>query len=214
MLEVLFASAAIVHLGFLYLTFRARPGVAVWLVRLLLCGLVFDNVMLALGTVAIEQDWYVAATVTRYTAHALLLPPLIVAGVLLARRAGAGFAKTGVALPLAIALAVIGMAYGVATESFNQEFVKEILFGHARLVSVDAAPPFATIITNLLLLGVSAAIWRASGWKWLFFGVLQIFLINGATATQDWSIVSGNLAEIIFAASWVATLLRFETRSD
>ena len=214
MLEVLFASAAIVHLGVLYLTFRARPGAAVWLVRLLLCGLVFDNLMLALGPVAIGQDWYVAATVTRYTAHALLLPPLIVAAVLLARRAGAGFAEAGAALPIAVAMAVIAMAYGVATESFNQEFVEEVLFGHVRLVSADAAPPFATILTNLVLLGISAAIWRASGWKWLFFGVLQIFLINAATATQDWSIISGNLAEIIFAASWVATLLHFEADAD
>ena len=214
MLELLFAIAAIVHLGLLSVTFRLEPGAAVWLVRLLLCGLIFDNLMLALGTVAVGQDWYAAATVTRYTAHALLLPPLIVAGVLLARRAGASFADNKVTFVLAVGAAAAGMVYGVATESYNQQFVEEVLFGHVRLVSAHAAPPLATILTNLILLGIAAAIWRASGWKWLFLGVLQIFVINAATATQNWSIISGNLAEIMFAASWVATLLRFEAKAD
>ena len=106
------------------------------------------------------------------------------------------------------------MAYGVATESFNQQFVEEVLYGHSRLVSVHGAPPLATIVTNLLLLGIAVPIWRRSGWKWLFLGVLQIFLINAATATQDWSIISGNIVEIVFAASWVATLFHFGKRDD
>ena len=214
MLELLFATAAVIHLGLLYATFRLQGDLAVWLVRLLLCGLIYDNVMLALGTFAIDDAWYVPATVARYTAHALVLPMLIVAGVYIARAAGAGFASKAYALPLAWILAVAGMVYGVATESFNQQFVEEVLYGHSRLVSVHGAPPLATIVTNLLLLGIAAAIWRSSGWKWLFLGCLQIFLINAATATQHWSIISGNLAEIVFAVSWVASLFHFGKRRD
>ena len=214
MLEVLFSIAAVIHLGLLYAAFRVQGDRATWLVRLLLCGLVFDNAMLAIGTAAIDEGWYHAVTALRYTTHALVLPLLIVAGVDIARAAGAAFALRQRALPIAIGLAVVAMAYGVATESFNQQFVEETLFGHSRLVSVHAAPPLATIVTNLILLGISAAIWRASGWKWLFLGALQIFLINALTATKDWSIVSGNLAEVLFAASWVATLFRFGKRVD
>ena len=128
--------------------------------------------------------------------------------------ASAAFASQSKALPVAMGLAVAGMVYGVATESFNQQFVEQVLFGHSRLVSVHALPPAATIVTNLILIGIAIAIWRASGWKWLFLGVLQIFLINALTATQDWSIISGNIAEIVFAASWVATLFRFGRRVD
>ena len=214
MLEVLFSLAAIAHLALLYISFRYPGAPEVWLVRLLLCGLILDNVLLALATIAINEDWYVAATIIRYTAHALLLPPLVVAGTLLARRAGVGMAAHALALPAAVLLALAGMAYGVAMESLNHEFVRETLYGHVRLVSVDAAPPLATILTNVVLLGISAAIWRASGWKWLFLGILQIFIINGATATQDWSIISGNLAEIFFAVSWIATLGYFVGRND
>ena len=214
MLEVLFSLAAIIHLALLYVTFRFPGAPEVWLVRLLLCGLIVDNVLLAVATLAINEDWYIAATAVRYTAHALLLPPLIVAGVLLARRAGVPVASHALALPLAGLLAVAGMAYGVATESFDQQFVQETLFGHVRLVSADAAPPLATILTNVLLLGIAAAIWWSVGWKWLFLGVLQIFVINGATAAQDWSIISGNLAEIVFATSWIATLGRFVDHAD
>ena len=214
MLELLFAFAAVAHLGLLYAAMKIKGDLADWLVRALLCGLIFDNVVLSLGNLAIGEDWYIAATVGRYTAHAVLLPPLLIAGLVLARRAGVAWTRKGVVSVLAWALVAAGVAYGVVTESIGQQFVAESLFGHTRLVSVDGSPPIATIVTNLLLLGVSATIWRNSGWYWLFLGVVQIFVLNAATATRDWGIISGNLAEIAFAASWVATLYRFRADAD
>ena len=64
-------------------------------------------------------------------------------------------------------------------------------------------------MTNVALLVISALIWRRSGWPWAFAGTLMIFVVNGASAGSDWGIVAGNIAEIGFAASWVATLFRF-----
>ena len=70
-------------------------------------------------------------------------------------------------------------------------------------------PPIATILTNVLLLPIGIAIWRNGAWPWLFAVALLILLVNGATATKDWGIISGNLTEIVFAIGWVATLRRF-----
>ncbi len=89
------------------------------------------------------------------------------------------------------------------------ELVTDTLYGHSRLVSADSMPPFATITLNVLLLGIGANLWWRARWPWLFAGSLAIFVVNAATAGQEWSILAGNLAELAFAASWLATLHRY-----
>ena len=213
-LTLLFALAATVHLALLISTARLRAGLAEWIVRALLLGLLVDNISLALSPVGLGSDWYVAANYLRYIAHAVVLPLLLVAGVLLARRAGVRWLEGSGVLLAAGVLAVIGILFGLATEVFGLMLVPETLFGHTRLVSSSNLPPVATILTNILLLPVGVAIWRSSAWPWLFAVTLLILLVNGATAARDWGVISGNLVEIVFALGWLATLRRFPATRD
>jgi hypothetical protein len=208
-LNGLFLIAAIIHLALLLSTLSLRPGIAEWIVRALLLGLLIDNITLALSIVGLGESWYVLANQLRYAAHAILLPLLLVAGVLLARRAGVLWTLGRKAVTIASVLAAIGILFGLASEVYGLTLVPETLFGHTRLVSNSGLPPIATILTNLLLLPVGLATWRCSGWPWLFVVTLLILLINGATGALDWGIISGNTMEIVFAIGWIATLRRF-----
>ena len=208
-LTLLFTFAMTVHLVLLIATIRLPANWPEWIVRALLLGLFIDNITLALSGLGLGSDWYVAANHLRYFAHAAVLPLLLIAGVLLARRADVRWAANSKVVAVAVVLATAGVLFGLATEVFGLQLVPESLYGHTRLVSSSNLPPIATILTNVLLLPIGVAIWRNGGWPWLFAVALLILLVNGATATKDWGIISGNLTEIVFAIGWVATLRRF-----
>ena len=208
-LSILFATAAVIHAAMLVWTLRLKAGVPERLVQLLLLGLMTDNMILALGPIAWDASWYETLSKFRYVAHVFVLPPLVVAAVGLAARAGVEWGASNLARWTAILFALSAIAFGFSTEIVGLELQPETLYGHTRLVSVHASPPLATIMTNVALLVIAAIIWRRSGWPWAFAGSLMIFVVNGASAGSDWGIVAGNIAEVGFAASWVATLFRF-----
>ena len=209
MLWTLFFTAAAIHATLLVLSFRFRAGVPEWLVRALLVGLIADNLVLAAGQLYFDESWYQSASWVRYLAHVLLLPPLAFAALTILQRAGVAWAQSGVARASVLFFVVAAIATGFVTEIANLELVRETLFGHDRYASAHAAPPVATIATNLVILGMAVVLWRKAGWPWLFVASLTIFVVNGATATMAWGIVAGNLAEIVFVGGWLATLLHF-----
>lgn len=214
MLTYLFAVAAAVHILLFLATLRLRAGYAEWIVRLLLLGLVFDNVVLALGTLAFDESWYFGASWFRYLAHVLVLPPLALAALQLAERGGVSWAEGQAAKSGFLLFVVAAVAYGLVFEIASLELVREELFGHQRYVSNDALPPLATIVTNLVVLIVAIALWRSSAWPWLFAAALTILLVNGMSAGKEWGIIAGNVAEVVFLLGWVASLFRFQAVVD
>jgi len=209
MLWILFFAIAAVHSTLLLLSFRLQGGTPEWLLRALLVGLVADNLILSAGHFAIDDAWYFSASWLRFLAHVVLLPPLVYAALVVLQRAGVTWAKTDVARLLCLLFVVGAIAFGFVTELADLELVRETLYGHSRYASAHAAPPIATILTNIVILGMAAALWRVTSWPWLFAAAVTILTINGATATMEWGIVAGNLAEIVFVVGWLATLYRF-----
>lgn len=209
MLWILFAFFAAAHFSFLALSFRPGGGLVEWLVRLLLLGLIADNLIIAAGAVAIDAPWYYVASEFRYLAHVLLLPPLVIAGIGLLRRAGSAVAARPAVLVAGIVFVAAAIAYGVASEIVGLELVRETLLGNDRYTSAHGGPPLATIATNLVILGIAAALWRIGSFPWLFVAALAILVVNGATAATEWGIVGGNFAELLFVAGWLAACRRF-----
>jgi hypothetical protein len=209
MLQIYFSAVAVLYTGLLFATFRRAAGVPEWLLRLLLLGLITDNVVLGLSPIGMGQDWYYTANIMRYLAHVLALPPLVVAALYVARRADVAWAHGLTTLLMAGIFVIAAIDVGIVTEIAGLRLVPETLAGHERLISAHASPPLATIATNIVLIVTGAAIWRVSGWPWLFAATLFILLVNGATAALPWGIVAGNMAEIVFVAGWLLTLQRF-----
>ena len=209
MLWILFVTAAAIHVAFLVATLRLRAGLVEWLLRVLLLGLIADNLIIAAGAFAIEAPWYASVSKLRFLAHVLFLPPMALAALMLLRRAGSAFAMAPLALIITIAFVAAAITAGFVTEIVGLELAREDVLGQPRMVSVHGGLPVPTILTNVIVIGLAAALWRIANWPWLFFAALFIFLVNGAAAASDWGIVAGNLAEIVFVAGWIASVRRF-----
>ncbi len=215
MLQILFIVAALAHLVLLTAAFRLRAGVPEWLIRLLLLGMLWDNAIIALGPVSMDESWYPAANAVRYLAHVLIVPTLVIAALFVARRAGLAWANSRTAMLTAGIFVVAAIDIGIVSEIAGLQLVPETLYGFERLVRAHGSIPLATIATNVVILAIGAAIWRRAGWPWLFAVCLLVLLVNGATSTRPWSIVAGNVTEIVFAIGWLLTLRRFpRTVSD
>ncbi|MGI9235781.1 MAG: hypothetical protein ACR2QZ_00195 [Woeseiaceae bacterium] len=214
MLSLFFAPATAIHVLMLLITLRLRAGAAEWIVRIMVLGLIWDNTILAISPIAFEESWYRGASWLRYFVHVVFLPPLAFAALVVARRAGVEWAATNTATWSSLLFVVIAVSFGLVTEVVDLALVRETLFGHDRYVSADASPPLATIAVNLVVLFLSAVIWRRAAWPWLLAAAVFILLVNGLSVGNDWSILAGNLAEIVFLAGWVATLFHFRVRSD
>ncbi|MDJ0700362.1 MAG: hypothetical protein QNJ07_10925 [Woeseiaceae bacterium] len=208
-MQIFFLLAAALHLAMLVVSFRLKAGVPEWLWRLLICGFIYDNVIVGLGPAAIGGSWYEFASGMRYLTHVIVLPPLVVAALFIARRTGAEWAHGRTAFLMAGVFVVAAIDVGIVTEIAGLQLVPETLYGHERLVSAQASLPLATIATHVVILGIGVAIWRRTGWTTLFAAALAILLVNGATATQPWGVLVSNLVEVGYAYGWLLTLRRF-----
>ena len=207
--QILFALALASHLILLVFVLRLKLRVPEIIILLLLLAMATDNLVLLLSDWLIGGKSYVVLSWVRYVAHVLVLPLLIEAGRQVAVRANVGWTANGPVAIGAWVLVIAGIVVGVTTELAGLQFVEAELLDHMRLVSADAHPPFATIFANFVVIVLGIAIWRGSGWPWLFLAALAIFGINGATGASEYGLLFGNGAEVVFGLGWVVTLYRF-----
>ena len=209
-MNTLLLAFALCHLGLLAWTFTWRGGAALWLLRLLLLGMCWDNLVQGLGHVYIDTEGYAIASRGRYLMHAAILPLLTLFGLWVMRRAGVRAAQAPGFVLACWLVTLVALLYGLYHEAWLLELEPTANLGVEKLVSQSKTPPLATIGTNLVLLLMAATVWRASAWPWLFLCGLFIFLVNGATASLPWGFVAGNFAEIVFILGLLATQRRFE----
>lgn len=180
-----------------------------WLLRFMLLGMCYDNVIQGLGNWFIEASWYEGANVPRFLLHASVLPFLTIFGLSVMRDAGVALARKPLAIAFCWLFTIASLAWGLYHDVYLLELGPKSAIGVTKLGSVSGLPPIATILTNLLLLPMAALVWKASGWRWLLLGALFIFLVNGATGSQPWGFLVGNFAELVFMVSLLATDRRF-----
>ncbi|MFV8784220.1 hypothetical protein ACNKU7_17500 [Microbulbifer sp. SA54] len=211
MLSVVFFLLFFSHLALFVWTLRLRrAGLPVLILRCLLLALAFDNLVIALGPFLMPSGLYVSLSMLRFWVHAILLPLLLVfvAGVV------QGFSNRlrPWLFGIAWALAGLAIAYGYLFDLAPLKLVPADYY--PRLVAADGQPPFATIAVNLCVVLAGVWVWRCGRWPWLFLGALQIFVINGAAAGREWGFIFGNIAELVFVVSLLATLIRVLALQD
>ena len=205
---------ALVHAGLLLWTFR--PGNSqsprLWLLRLLLLGMCYDNLVQGVGNWFIEAPWYQAANYPRYILHTSILPFLTIFGLATMQLAGVRMASSAWLVGFCAVFTSLALGWGWYHEVFLLELGPKPALGVQKLGSLSAMPPIATILTNIFILPMGAAIWRVSGWRWFFLGALFIFVLNGATGAKPWGFVIGNFAEVVFILCLLATERRFSAK--
>jgi len=204
---------ALVDLSLLAWTFARGELTSprLWLLRMMLLGMCYDNLVQGLGNWFIEADWYAAANVPRFVLHSAVLPFLTLFGLSIMRAAGVKVAANVFMVGFCWLFTAAALAWGLYHEVFMLELGPKSAMGVMKLGSLSGLPPIATIVTNILVLPMAAAVWKVSGWKWFFLGALFIFLLNGATGAQPWGFLVGNFAEVVFVLCLLATHRRFSS---
>ncbi len=176
-----------------------------WILRLLLAGMIYDNLILTLGNVGVGSSWYVAATTGRFVLHAVVLPLLIPFGLSAMRACAVPIAeRRGFALGC-WAIAAAAWAYGLRFDVGELGLAPVEVLGHLRLASVATLPPLGTIAVNLLLVPMAFLIWRQTGRPPMLIATLFMLLVNDAVGSRDWGYVAGNGAEVVFATGLMLT---------
>lgn len=190
----------------------ARPADSswrLWFLRCMLFGMCYDNVVVGVGNWCIDEDWYLPFNVPRYFLHASVLPFLTLFGLSIMRAAGVKAAKGRFLTNFCFVFTACALGWGLYHEVYLLELAPTSVMGMMKLKSVSSLPPIATILTNVLVLPMAAAVWKTSGWKWFFLGSVFIFLLNGSTGGQPWGFLAGNAAELIFMLCLLATHRKF-----
>ena len=87
-----------------------------WLLRFMLFGMFYDNLIQGIGNWFIEASWYEAANVPRFVLHAGVLPFLTLFGLSVMRSAGIKLASNTLLLGFCWVFTVCGIAWGLYHE--------------------------------------------------------------------------------------------------
>jgi hypothetical protein len=176
---------------------------------------VYDNLVIALGSYIGPGPLLEALTVPRFVGHSLFTPIWIVTAVAFALRAGA-FADNKRNMVIGSWVLYSAMVLvGLYNEVFS--FVGEI--AHEGDVvyytnvgrAITPPPPSLTMLVVVLVCGGIVA-WRTRGrWPWMLLGALPVLLSQVARA-GDAAFVFINSSEVLMSASLIATLWYFRKR--
>ena len=200
MIAAAFIAFAATHVALLSWSFNfAHPASPrLWMLRFILVGMIYDNLMLTLGNVGVGSAWYADASAGRFVLHAAALPLLVPFALSAMRATAIPVANRRVFTAFCWLVAVAAWCYGFWFDVAQLELASTEVFGHSRLTSLSDVPPLGTIAVNLLLIPLGFILWRRTGWLLLFAGALFILLVNGAAAAQPWGYLTGNGAEVVF----------------
>lgn len=214
-MNYLLLAFALLHGALLLWSFRRGNGNSprLWLLRFMLLGMCYDNLVQGTGNWFIGADWYQAANYPRYALHATVLPLLTLFGLASMQLAGVQLASKSWSVWFCHLFTAVALGWGLYHEVYLLALEPKTVLGVQKLVAVSGLPPVGTIATNLLLLPMAAAVWRGCGWRWFLLGALFIFLLNGATGAKPWGFLAGNFGELVFIISLLATERYFTERA-
>lgn len=193
-----------------------KYGFISWLNVLLLVtfGLIYDNLVLAMGSIIGEGPFLEGLNVMRFWFHAFFTPLLIMFSWAAIRKTGISWLKgrTGLILAGAVTLAMIIAELVQNTIGLKLEPAKN--YG---VLSYEAAgshgPPIMIIGVTLALLIAGAILWKKLKWKWMAFGVI-LMGIGSAVPIPIESDAAVNGFELVLLISLWATKAFLEKNSD
>lgn len=183
---------------------RQSGSIRLFLVLLPIIGLLYDNAIIALGSLLGPSELLQTLNMGRFLLHAIITPMLIMAALDMARRAGVGWAANRVVYALFGLFTVVLILFGLS--EMPRMVFEPVVYG-STLRYVDTAvagPPIPSIITIILIMIIGIFIWRQQQWPWLFIGALLNF-IGSAMPPSVVGPAVGSGAEVILLTSLLAT---------
>lgn len=168
----------------------------------ILIGLVYDNLMLGLGSLVGESALLEALSVPRYVMHALFTPLLIVFAALAADRLDVPGFRSRERLTLWGGVAFATILIGLVNDLVNLHLEPRSSLGVFSYAHSSSGPPVAEILTVVSLLIIGGGMQRFARWPWVFLGALQMFVIAAFFVSNG---LLANIGELVLLSSMVAT---------
>jgi hypothetical protein len=208
--------------GALYLA-RVHKAPGAWLVALIAVGLIYDNLIVSLGTTIGIGPTLEALSWPRFAMHALLTPFMMIAVTQMAVAGGIRWANTTQWRIVVWVLVVSMMAVGAFEGLIGLETVPACFDGIIRYtanlhpshfcddsyaITHGSGPPIPALVGNVLTLVVGFSLWRQHGWGWLIGGALAMTAAASVPMAES-GMAASNAGEVILMFAYVATVARF-----
>lgn len=193
-----------------------KYGFFSWLNVLLLVtfGLVYDNLVLAMGSIIGKGSFLEALNVMRYWFHAFLTPLLIIFSWASIRKSDIRWLKGRIGLLLAgiYTLAMIFAELIQNTIGLKLEAAQK--YG---VLSYDSAgshgPPIMIIGVTVALLFAGIILWKKLKWKWMAIGVILMGIGSAVPVPLESDAITNGFELILLISLW-ATKAFLENNSD
>jgi hypothetical protein len=202
LLYLLFALLTLALLIWALQLWRSAPTRAALLGSIIAAGLLYENLVLALGGIMAVGSLLLGLNWARYLLETLVAPLFIPTFADLARRGGATRLGARPARRLVVATILGLMFYGLVG-LVDLTLVPVVNGGAARYVPVGGEVPVIGVAITLAALAFGALIWRQRGWPWLALVGIVVFVASGATAAvaRDAICLVTNGTEILMMAA-------------
>ncbi len=190
------AVAAIqVFLGILLLRlWRKSRSVYVIFPFIVICGIIYDNLIIGLGSYIGEGELLKALNAPRFIIHAFFTPCMMIFAIGVARRCGVGFAQKKSAHLIICLFTTAMIALGVYHEVFHLTLIPAAENGTLRYINEMAQrPPIPAVLTIIVVMILAIFVWIKTKKPWYFLGTLLMFIFAPMAAKFVWA---GNFGEI------------------
>jgi hypothetical protein len=197
-----YLTVALIQLVFAVIAFRLVRSSKNWYalpVFIVICGIIYDNLIIGFGSFIGEGDLLKALNVPRFVIHAFFTPTLIIFGFGVLKRVGISWAQNKV-LHSIVCLFVVGLiALGVYDEIIKLDLAPIAEDGTLRYKNASSAgPPIPAILTIIFVMIFGIITWWKTKSPWLFAGSFLFFCLAPFSSAFVWV---GNLGEIFMSIS-------------
>lgn len=180
---LLYPSYTILHLALLAWgleSWRRTRRIGTLIIVAVTFGLVYDNLVLAIGATLGEGKLLFGLSVPRFVLHQLVLPWIIYAAFEQVRLAGHPWAQGRRARWVIVFLVLVVMALGVLTRILPMDLHPVEMDGVVRYVDEGTVGPPIVSIVSIGFAGVTGFfLWRKNGWVWVLLTAVLVFIGEG-----------------------------------
>jgi hypothetical protein len=188
------------------LNLRRRFNVYALMVVVVVFGLAYDNLSVAVGALIPPGELLRALNVPRYWIHAITTPSMIISAFGVLRLTGSKFGQSRLWHTLVCLVATALIALGSYINIFNLSLSPVTENGVTRYLNTFVlikGPPIPPVATIILVIIFGVALWKNTKYPWLALGAVAELV---AGLAQDFLLVQ-NIGEIAFAAGLIFTLI-------
>lgn len=184
--------------------FAQFPSLSLAILLLVLGGLVYDNLIIFIGSSIGMGDRLLFLNKIRYWLHGLLSPLLLVFAVQVLHAAQVSWDSPW-SDRLSVALAFTLIVIEVCDRMLKLNLKPITFAGTLRYKEVVPSKEIPVILVILCVGAIGAVIWQQLGWSWMFWGALVMMLGSAVPTTTKAGPSVGSGVEVLLGLSLLAT---------